>query len=673
MNEEVLQTIPLFESLSPETRTFIASRMRTETFASGELIVRQGDTGDSLYIITNGLVKVTKRERTGESHELARLRTGDYFGEMSLLAGQPRSADIIAVTETTTLILYKEELEKLLQESPAVAMHFNKVLSKRLRDTSQMNVTAKQKVSTIALYSRYVEPSLQLTLAMNLAVSFMQELMKSVILVEASGLEAELNHLLQLDLPTASPSATNYHDAIDSDDLTPFIRCHKSGLHMLSIAAGSKLKQRTFEKDVTPLLKKLRQEYDYVLVNCAKSITRLIDTTLHQADLVMYFTPLSEEAIQRCKKDADLFVQGDRDQHELLITVIREEQQPLILSHPLEEILAPHAFMTIHKNNSILAHFISTGQPFVLEHPQANISKSLQHIARRIGRVRVGLAFGSGAARGFAHVGVFKVLEAHHIPVDMITGTSMGAFVGGFAAAGVSALELEQMVLYYRDRRKVKYTIFDLTLPLHGISKGNRLAKFMRSHLKDVTIDELPIPFAAVATDINSGQEVILRHGRLWEALRASGSVPVIFEPYMLDGRYLVDGGLTNPLPTDILIENDLDFIISSSVNSVETLSKRFSGEDGGMILPADETADHPPDKAMKKCSITNVLSRTIGIMSGTNTQSKARLADIDIRPEVSAIDWNDFHRGDELLHAGELAAEKAMPAILELLRQSRQ
>jgi NTE family protein len=240
----------------------------------------------------------------------------------------------------------------------------------------------------------------------------------------------------------------------------------------------------------------------------------------------------------------------------------------------------------------------------------------------------------------------------------------MGAFVGGFFAAGVSALELEEMVLGYMDRRKVRNTIFDLTIPIYGFSKGTSLAKFMRSHLGDITFDDLPTPFAAIATDISNGREIVLRHGILWKALRASGSVPVMFEPFYLDGRYLVDGGITNPLPTDILIENDVDFIISCSVNSVYSLSKRSDDELSG------NGTEKQKEKTPQKYNIIYALTRTMGIMSATNTLNKARLADIDIRPEVSYIDWTDFHRGSELLREGEQAAKEAMPAIIELLRR---
>ena len=670
MIEDVLQPIPLFESLAKDARDFIAGRLRSEHFAPGEVIVRQGDTGDSLYILISGLVKVTKREKDGTSHELARLQTGDYFGEMSLLAGQPRSADITAITETSTLKLSKPDLDGMLQDYPTIAVHFSRVLSKRLRDISQFTMASKQTVSVVSLYSRHVEPLFQSIISLNLAASFTRELMKQVLLIEMNNADEEVARILQLDNEQAALRKNIIrYDILGGDDVSPCIIKHKTGFHILPLSTATKMQPRLFEKAITPLLEKLKHDYDYILINCAKEIKKLVQTALEQSGLILYLTPTSDNAIQRCKKDADMFVQG-YGENRLMIGVLKEEGEQSISERHLEELLAPHTFVPLHKNSYVIDRFLRTGRPFVYEHPKTDISRSLQHLTRRIGRVRVGLALGSGSARGFAHVGVLKVLEANDIPIDMIAGASMGAFVGGFYAAGVSAAELEEMVLSYRSKRKVRSTIFDFTIPRYGISKGNRLAKFMRHRLKDITFDDLSIPFAAIATDISNGDEIVLRHGILWQALRASGSVPVLFEPFRLDGRYLIDGGITNPLPTDVLIEHDVDIIISCAVN---TLRKPMKYEMQGKEGERDGAHDEMPIVGAlpdRKYGIIDAITRSMGIMSAANTLQKSRLADIDIRPKVSHIDWNDFHRGDELMKAGERAAEEAIPTILELLKE---
>ncbi len=665
MKGELLLQIPLFESLSKEARDFIAARLKTEMFTSGEVIVRQGETGDSLYIITRGLVQVTKREKDGTSHKLARLQADDYFGEMSLLGGQPRSADITAISETITLVLFKDDMDEILREYPSIAVHFSKVLSKRLRDVSQLNIASKQPLSVISIYSRYVDPQLQSVLILNFAASFIHELMKRVLVIDINSHEHDLSRLLHRECDqTNIRKRFAQHDLLHGDDVTPCIIKHKTGFHVLPLMIGAKLQPQMFDETISPLLKKLQEEYDYILINCYKDIKPLIQTALEHSDLILYLTPAIDNAIQRCKKDADMFVQGYGETNSLIIGVVQEEGHPLFSGHALEEALAPHTFVSIHHNRYVIERFLRTGRPFIHESPHTNISRSIQQLTRRIGRIRVGLALGSGAARGFAHVGVLKVFEANDIPIDMITGASMGAFVGGFYAAGISASELEEMVLGYRNKRKVRSTIFDITIPRYGLSKGNRLAKFMRSRLGEKTFSELDIPFVAIATDISNGNEVVLRHGVVWKALRASGSVPVLFEPYELDGRYLIDGGITNPLPTDILIEQDVDIIISCTVNSVKAPPKHLIHqiEEPAIAVPATN----------RKYGILDAITRSMGIMSAANTLQKSRLADIDIRPNVAYIDWTDFHRGDELLNEGCRAAEESLSAILALLQEKR-
>ncbi len=667
MDGDLLQQIPLFESLSKDARDFISSRLREEIFISGEVIVRQGESGDSLFIITSGLVQVTKREKDGTSHELARLQNGDYFGEMSLLAGQPRMADITAITETTTLVLLKEDIDGILQEYPTIAVHFSKVLSKRLRDVSKLQLAARQPKTVISFYSRHIEPQVQSVLTLNLAASFTRELMKRVLLIDIGSREEDFSILLQRHSPSEDLRAQFVQqDILGGGDAAPCIITHRTGFQVLPLAIDLQGQPGHFEKAITPLLETLRSEYDYILINCPTKMTPLTQTALEHSDMIVYLTPTSQDAIQRCKKDADMFVQSYGETDNLLIGILQEEHPSAVSGRLLEETLIPHKFVFIHQNRSITERFLRTGRPFVYDYPRSNLSRSIQQLTRKIGRVRVGLALGSGAARGFAHVGVLKVLEEHDIPINMITGASMGAFVGGFYAAGVSTAELEEMVLSYRNRRKVRRTIFDITIPFYGFSKGNRLAKFMRNRLGDTTFDQLDIPFIAVATDISNGSEIVLRHGIVWKALRASGSVPVLFEPYELDGRYLIDGGITNPLPTDILIEQDVDIIISCTVNSIKAPVKH--------LAPSAQRHEHvfAMPARNKKYSIIDAITRSMGIMSAANTLQKSRLADIDIRPNVSYVDWTDFHRGEVLLAEGRQAAEEAISGILTLLQEKK-
>ena len=166
--------------------------------------------------------------------------------------------------------------------------------------------------------------------------------------------------------------------------------------------------------------------------------------------------------------------------------------------------------------------------------------------------MKIGYALGGGAARGLSHIGVLKVLHEHGISPDIIIGTSIGAIIGALYAGGYEPSEIEQLALGL-DWKKLVY-LFDMTLPLSGLLQGKRVVSLLRSILGNLTFPELRCDFACVATDIINGEQVVLRDGSLIEAVRASISIPGIFTPVLIKGRYLVDGGLTNAVPVSVSV-----------------------------------------------------------------------------------------------------------------------
>lgn len=161
--------------------------------------------------------------------------------------------------------------------------------------------------------------------------------------------------------------------------------------------------------------------------------------------------------------------------------------------------------------------------------------------------MKVGLALGGGSARGLAHIGVLKVLEKGKIPIDMIAGTSAGALIGALYARGSSAGEIKKMVtgMSLIDRARM----IDLALPKTGLITGERIKKILKELIGEADFSDLKIPFACVATDIVTGEEVVMNHGSVVEAVRASISIPAVFTLVKREGKFLVDGGLVNPVP----------------------------------------------------------------------------------------------------------------------------
>jgi len=677
MNKELfIRQIPLFASLSQEACAQLLKKLKTLDFQKGDIIVQEGDRGDSLYILESGLVKVVLGHGTDNPQVLARLRAGDYFGEMSLLTGEPRSATVIAAVETKALVLHKNELDELMKQYPSMALHFGRVLSKRLKDTSRLK-TDRELYTIIAIYAEEEDRMARALLTVNLAASLVKETAKRVVVVDADGEAREVIQALNLNLPTSSVDGPDsYEDVLSRSDIDRFVLSHKSGIDFISIFHGASSRARTGEKDIAPLLSILKNRYDYVLINCASTLNTLIRRAMDHSDLVIYLTSTAPDHLAKCAST----LQGFEDQfgygsNKLMIGILEKGNTPLLSKDEIVERVKVNNVFFFAQDPYAVNSFLRTGYPFVFEYPNSILSLGVKRLARKIGQVSVGLALSSGAARGFAHVGVLKVLHAAGIPIDMIAGSSMGALIGGFYAAGVTPQELEDLVNSYTDRAKVRKTMYDLTLPKSGLAKGNSLIAMFRSQIGDITFERLQIPFIAIATDLRDGTEVKLRRGVVWEALRASGSIPMMFEPYYLQGRCLVDGGITNPLPTNVLVDEGMDIVISIVVNSVyarptgpanpitshgDTLLHSVFNELKGEI-------SSPSDKP-EQFKILDILFRTIGIMGAAIIEPQAKLADVDVRPDLSHIDWREFHRGPELIAAGVEAAEDALPAIRELL-----
>ncbi len=255
----------------------------------------------------------------------------------------------------------------------------------------------------------------------------------------------------------------------------------------------------------------------------------------------------------------------------------------------------------------------------------------------------IGLALGGGAIRGLAHIGVLEVLEREGIPIDLIAGTSVGAAVGALYAQGRDAHVIRDLALEVGWKRLAP--LADLTLPKTGFIQGRKVKEFMKRTIGDVNFSDLKIPMACVATDIMSGEEVVINEGSVLEAVRASISIPVIFAVVKWRDRRLVDGGLVNPVPVSVLKQMGADIIIAVNVIPEPSVRAKRDGE-------------------FKKLNIVNVIMQSIYIGSYLLVESSLKGADIVIEPGVAHIGVGDFHRARELISLGAQAAQEAIPEI---------
>jgi NTE family protein len=256
-------------------------------------------------------------------------------------------------------------------------------------------------------------------------------------------------------------------------------------------------------------------------------------------------------------------------------------------------------------------------------------------------QAKIAVVLGAGAARGFAHIGVLKILETHRVPIHMVVGTSAGAFVGSLYAYGLSPYELQSIALgIQRD------DVADYTIPDNGFIKGEKLENYVNNRVKFTPLDKLKIPFYAVATNIQTGEEMVFGRGNTGRAVRASSAVPGVFNPVTIGESMYVDGGVVSPVAVDAARRLGADVVIAVDISSG--------------VTPA------APSGTLE------TVMQSVDIMHNKMSVIQLKGADIVIRPKVAHIGSGDFTKRNEAIMEGEKAAAAAMPAINEILDAMR-
>lgn len=268
-----------------------------------------------------------------------------------------------------------------------------------------------------------------------------------------------------------------------------------------------------------------------------------------------------------------------------------------------------------------------------------------------MGQRKIGLVLGGGGARGFSHIGVLKVLEEYRLPVHCVVGTSFGAIVGAFYAAGVSPAQMEA------ETARVDWRwlggLLDVTLPGAGLLKGLKLEQYLDRLLQGNTFASLRLPLAVTATDLDRGEGVALQEGPVARAVRASAALPGIFSPVEIAGRRLLDGGLVKLLPVEEAFHDGADVVIAVDVS-----------EPGAKVSSLEDICRWLPGRGQ----LAAVIRRCRDIIRSHRKESISFPGDrvIIIRPQMEAR-WYHFHHARECLRSGEIAAREAWSQLRAL------
>ncbi|MCK9365063.1 MAG: patatin-like phospholipase family protein [Syntrophales bacterium] len=255
---------------------------------------------------------------------------------------------------------------------------------------------------------------------------------------------------------------------------------------------------------------------------------------------------------------------------------------------------------------------------------------------------RIAVVLGAGAARGFAHIGVLKVLESHQVPIDIIVGTSVGSLVGSIYAAGFNAFQMQTMAMNLQ-----KDDVIDYILPDNGFVRGYKLETFVNKTVNKIPLEKMRIPLRVIATDIRSGEEMVFATGNTGWAVRASCAVPGVFQPVQIGNNTYVDGGVVSPVAVNAARQAGADVVIAVDISTR-----------AGVSVPQ---------------GTVDTILQAIDIMHARISDIQLKNADVIIRPKIGHIGATDFEKRYEAILEGEKAASLAMPQIQQIIARFRQ
>lgn len=632
-----LKQVPLFSSIPKSQIQKIARCFKVLKYHKNDIIYKQGDSSDSMYIIRTGSVKVFSE--SGQKSAELELNRGDFFGEMALISELPRNTSVITTLDTTVFQLKRENFIILLKENRNIGLYLSRLYARRL---SAGYSSGQKKLGTTFYTISATEAGLGLShFLYSVSYHISTESTKKVLVIEPHlELETVMN---KYGLSASSCPDSGLFDILPANvyKAEDFLwYSHPSGFTVLQVNQGFNQKLVT---RLSELMESFKNRYDIVIFS-----------------LSHFFDHLERQAVRLCDKNL-LLINNTEQGFQTVRAKIDQLEEQSGIGFDRVRVGVSHLFGTtgiaravlkkrlglsetpqvwVDRYDEALKDKIDTKKRFPIKGPRA--------VAREMAGVRIGLALGAGAARGWSHIGVLQVLKKNNIHIDMISGTSMGALVGAIYACKGSIQHLKNTTInQFPTRAKARKGIFDYAVPLRGFLRGKKALNLVAEAIDYADFMDLVIPAYLVGVDLFTGEEILFETGDVAKAVRSSLSLPVVFSPIRHKGRWMVDGGLLNPVPVNILEQKGADKIIAVCV----------------------ETPNPSEEKKLRAPRIMEVVSRTIRIVHQRATSGFAKKSDIVIYPDVQGFAWDDFHQGKELMSRGVDACEAVLDDIKDLVQ----
>ena len=566
----------LFEGLSASTRAELTAQFDRVRLGSGEVLIRQGERADCLYVLVSGRLRASVERDDGSVTVVGEVGRGEVVGEMALLIDEPRSATIRAMRDSELLRLSRDTFDRFIEKYPSAMKQIAHVALLRLR-RSILSPRAEIAVATIAIVPAGRGAPLG-DVASSLATA-----------LGAFG-------------PTLHLTRERFEGAFEETTGQPA--------------------KRAADGRVVEWLNEQETRYRFVVYEAEAGPSEWTRECVRQADHIL--------AVAQAGTDP---VPGEV---ESLLQPARADDLG-----PRRDLVLVHPPATTRPNGTHA--WLAARQVDAHHHVRAGCATDYQRLARFVGGRAIGLVLGGGGARGMAHIGAILAIQELGIPIDLVGGTSSGAIVGGMLALGMPCGAMQDAVKRFATRR----SLLDFTLPFVSLASGQRISRALERVFEDVAIEDLWLNYFCVSTNLTRARMVVHRRDLVRTGIRASVSLPGILPPVVQDHDLLVDGGLMNRLPVDVM---------RGLCNGGKVLAVNVSTQQG---------------LAAKDANIASILLWSTLVKSAQSQESLERDADVCVQVPHAPVSLLDFSSFDEIVEAGYRAALEQLRGNLELGQSS--
>lgn len=591
----------IFDGLADADLTTLLAGLEQRRFPPNSLVLAEGDAPRDMYVIQAGQADVFITDRNGESHRVGGVGPGDTLGEMSLFTGSPVSATVRATTDFDVYVLSQDDLQRVVARFPRVFLNIGAILSDRLARSNRKSL--KVGPGCVTMLCQDDGPP---AAGYALACSIVWHTRRSTLyLAIADGsLPDDLNALL-----TAQPQVRLVETA-------QTVGARQRSSEQVAVAIAEPRGPFAAESLETTI-EQLSHAYDHVVMHWLAGAppggvnARVVRLGGHTAT-----APESSERRLTLLRGWRMPTPWLGVQRDGTVDV------PRLAEADIEAV----------KGGSLPAT-TAAGRAF-------------GWAARDLANLRVGLAFGAGSIKGYAHIGVLQVLERVGLVAECLAGTSIGSAVASTYAMGNTPEQVAAIL------DSVGSSAFRLTIPTASLLSNAGLKEGVRRVGQNKRFEDLPRPLGVVAADIATGREVVFQHGLLWPAVLASMSIPGVYPPVRIGRFTLVDGGVLNPVPSNVVTELGADVVIAVKLSARTTMPP--------VIAESVEAQGKPP-------SVIQSITRSIEMMQGKITVGAAEAATILLEPaftELGGWGLRDFTVGRKHIALGAEAAEEALPRI---------